>query len=251
MARRLKSTVVQTTETMAQRIAQGQQKAMIAQSRIAEHDAREERRMIELSRRAKSNMLTMQDLMGGLDSWQPPLSRADVTLPGMSGQRLTEEFPTQHDNILMEEMYAARQRKSQPAQPVQRQALREQVQQVKQSFVGRTVSGNHWVVKKFLGETRGGDTVPVWRVQNKMTGTAFDKLFRIEGVASRVAALLNESGDRSDPRIISLVSAYDKRDKLLKEARLLERSAEGKAMKTERLRAIRAEINQLDYRLGI
>jgi hypothetical protein len=91
----------------------------------------------------------------------------------------------------------------------------------------------------------------VWKVENPRTGTKLDTLFRVEGVANRVALLLNETGDLNDPRVVGLVGAYNKRDKLLKEARALQKSADGKPMKSDRLRQIQAEINQLDYRLGI
>lgn len=218
------------------RLAEAQRKAMFVQSRIAEHDAREERRMFELSRRASSNMLTMADL-GGMGS--QPLSRADVMLPGMSPsqQFLTEQFPTSHDNAVMEELHSPRNRK---------QVLKETVQH------RPSRPAPAWAVKKYLGETRGGGTVSVWKVTNNTSGIAFDKLFKIESVAIRIASFLNESNNLSDPRIVGVIRDYEKRDRLLKEARLLEREEpQIKVMKASRLRALRAEITSLDYKLGI
>lgn len=242
--------VPESPEQRRRRLSQAQQTAMTAQSRIAEHDAREEARMYALSRRAKQQMLSLEDLMGG-DSG-PALSRQDVMLPDMqTGQQfLTEDFPTNHDDVIMEEMYRPptrpiRQPQQQPARP--RQQLTEQ-RPIRSS---EPAVSENWRAKRYLGETRSGAEVQVWKVENTKTGSSLRNLFRIEGVASRIAMMLNESGDINDPRVISLAGAYEKRDKLLKEARQLEREAEGKPMKTQRLRQIRAEINQLDYRLGV
>lgn len=276
--------VPETPEQRRKALREMQQSAMAYQNAIAAHDAREEQRMRMLSQRAKNpgNMLTMADLMGGIDLSGPPLSRADV-LQGMDmgamgsgggyGGMLTEEFPTNKvDDYLMEEMYN-QSAKQQPRRPVQRQPQRQALTETKplrssdiyrsdgsgrkvtepgvsDHLVGRATKEN-WKVKRYIGETRSGNEVAVWRVENVLTGSKIDMLFRLEGVASRVAMYLNESGDNNDPRAVSLVNTYQRRDKLLKEARALEKDASGKPMKSERLRQIRAEINQLDYKLGV
>lgn len=230
---------------------------------------RENERMVRNHRKAKNDLfLDMRDLMAGIGHVPSgndallPEDRMGMSMPAHH-EFLTEQFPTNHDDMIMEQMH-----NPQPRQPLsvqngrnrgmfapvpsadKRSVLREQAPLRKAPKLDLTTKEN-WIIKKYLGETRGGDTVPVWKVQNKNTGSALDRLFRIEGVANRIAMILNETGDMNDSRIASLISAYDKRDKLLKEARLLEKTAEGKPMKTERLHAIRAEINQLDYRLGI
>jgi hypothetical protein len=251
--------VPETPEQRRKSIQEAQQNAMAIQSAIAAHDDREVRRMYELSRRAKNpgNMLTLSDLMGGIDMAGPPLSRADV-LQGMDmgngggTQRLTEEFPTSKvDDYLMEELYnPTPQRQVQPIRqslterrPVQSQPRPQQRPQ--------PTTAENWRVKRYIGETRSGNEVHVWRVENVKTGSKLENLFRLDSVASRIAMYLNESGDNNDPRAVSLCNTYKRRDQLLKEARMLEKSAEGKPMKSERLRQIRAEINQLDYKLGV
>lgn len=216
---------------------------------------RENERLVHIHRKAKSNLfLDMRDLMAGIG---PIPSASEALLPedrmGMSmpthHEFLTEQFPTHQDNMIMEQMYA---QPRQPQRQPQRQSLLEQIPVRKPApKLDLTGSAANWTIKKYLGETRGGDTIPVWKVQNKKAGSSLDKLFRIEGVANRIAMILNESNDLNDHRVVGLIALYDKRDKLLKESRQLEKSADGKPMKTERLRAIRAEINQLDYRLGI
>lgn len=220
--------------------------------RMTRQDARDDMVMRKAHRLAKGFLnegLSLNDLAAGIDG-MPGLSMADVMLPdvqmpsGMSNQFLTEEFPTNHDNVIMEELY---QPPRPPVQPTRQQRpIREQVAQQP----SRETRDN-WRVKRYLGETRGGNEVQVWRVENAKTGNKLPNLFRLEGVASRISLHLNESGDPNDPRVLSLVNAYEKRDKLLKEARQLEKSADGKQMKSERLRQIRAEINQLDYKLGV
>lgn len=264
-----------TPETPEQRkraLQEAQSNSMAIQNAIAAHDAREENRMRLLSRRAQNpgNMLTMKDLMGDMSG--PSLSRHDV-LQGMetggqtySNGMLTEEFPTSHDNYLMEELYnkpPAPKQIRQPVQPArqpQRQQLTEQ-KPIRASDIYRSdgsgrkvtqpVSSENWKLKRYIGETRSGNEIYIWRVENVKTGSKLETLFRLEGVASRIAMYLNESGDVNDPRALGLVNAYQKRDKLLKEARVLEKDAAGKPMKSDRLKQIRAEINQLDYKLGV
>jgi hypothetical protein len=222
-------------------------------------------------RRAVQESMSLRDLAVGLDG-MPPLSVSDVMLPDVpapgSHQFLTEEFPTNHDDMIMEDLYRPEpQVRQRPVQP-NRQILQEtkpirssdiyrsdgsgrKVTEPARPRVREAIAGENWRVKRYLGETRSGNEVHVWRVENAKTGSKLQTLFRLEGVATRIVLALNESGDINDPRAVSLVNAYEKRDRLLKEARALERSADGKAMKSERLRQIRAEINQLDYKLGV
>jgi hypothetical protein len=251
-------------------------------TRFTDHDAREKEIMGKANRIAESLDMGWGDLMAGLDMRDMRgLSRNDVmfpedmqqmqrrgSAPPMQGrQMLTEEFPTHQDNIIMEDLYANTYEKPQPRarslppQQQQRQAprqtLRETItgspapRQQQAQPVRQAPAGPPWQVRAFMGETKSGGQIPVWRVVNARTGTNIQTLFRIESIADRVAGLLNESGDQNDPRALKVIGLYENRDRLLKEARLLEKSSDGKPMKTERLRQIRAEINQLDYRLGV
>ncbi len=223
-------------------------------------DARDDQVMRKAYRRAVSDKMSFSDLAAGLG--HPGLTTRDAMLPDMAPlgngvmegrEFLTEEFPTNHDDMIMEDLY------NQPQQPIrqpQRQMLTEErpIQQRRQPELNlrqAVAVTENWRIKRYLGETRSGTEVHVWKVENTKTGNSLRNLFRIEGVASRIAMILNETGDASDPRVVSLINAYEKRDKLIKEARALEKSAAGKEMKTDRLRSLRAEINQLDYRLGV
>ena len=232
-------------------------------SRVTRQIARDNMVMRKAYRRALQESMSLNDLAMGLDR-MPGLSTADVMLPdfqlpGPGQQFLTEEFPTNHDDMIMEDLYQPQPQRQlvrqQPIRAPQRQALTEQrpasSRPAVRSALDLEPTRELWKAKRYLGETRSGSEVHVWRVENTKTGSKLQNLFRIEGVASRIALMLNESGDLNDPRVVSLANAYEKRDKLLKEARLLERSADGKPMKNERLRQIRAEINQLDYKLGV
>lgn len=253
----------ETPDQRRNRILSYQDGAQSKLDMIAEHNAREDDRRRRIGKKITEGglWLDVRDLMGGDVG---PMLREDV-IPGMTPgrQRLTEDYPTGHDPMLTEYGYDEPTAPSKPQYPYPRAPRQNEPQQARalpqrrslQEDIAPTTrkptSGPPWAVKKFLGETRGGDTVPVWKVANQKTGSAIDKLFRIESVAHKVAMLLNESGDINDPRAVSLIASYDKRDRLLKEARQLEKTADGKPMKSERLRAVRAEINQLDYRLGI
>lgn len=238
------------------RISSAVERAQETTGMIVEN-TRENNRLRKNYRKARELALDMRDLMGGLgmSSFNPtdallPEERAMLAgqQPMMQRQMLTEQFPVNHDDMIMEEFYQSEPIRSQPKP---RQILQESTPP-KMNLRQQIQVGDDWTVKKYLGETRGGDTVPIWKVTNKKTGTAIDKLFRIEQVADQIAMILNKTGNMNDPRAVSLINAYEKRDKLLKEARALEKSmTDGKPMKTDRLRAIRSEINQLDYRLGL
>lgn len=234
-------------------------------NRMTRQIAKDDQVMRKAYRKAVTEGMSLADLAYGLDSG-PGLSMQDVMLPDMPMPRgrefLTEEFPTNHDDMIMNEYYRDNSYAKQepPRQTRPRQVLTEN-QPTRPSPPARSiretlhtegvVKAENWRVKRYLGETRSGTEVHIWKVENTKTGSSMKTMFRIEGVASRIAMMLNESGDNNDPRVISLVSAYEKRDRLLKEARTLEKTADGKAMKTDRLRQIRAEINQLEYRLGV
>lgn len=248
--------IQETREQRRANIAHCQNSAQSKLDRIQESEDRENNRLRRIEQKITSGdlWLSLDDLMG--TSSRRPIREDIVPNPQRGRQRLTEEFPTDHDSMIMEDYYdAPPSRTKYPEIRAPRRSLQEDMaprtNPVKTPVAATKPVGPPWGVKKFLGETRGGDTVGVWKVVNNRTGSSIDKLFRIEAVARRVAGLFNESGDPNDPRAVSLIGVYDKRDRLLKEARQLEKSADGKPMKTERLKAIRGEINQLDYRLGI
>lgn len=210
---------------------------------------------------------------------QLSLSENDLGLPkgGSPGRQILMEDEELAQHLLPEELEAIRlmraQRGGKPQRQPQRQApLTEAMPNSMDGFdfdmpqrtpdrqflveddvapapaPRRTVD---WVVKNFVGETRGGAQVPVWKVINPKNGFSHQTLFRIEEVANKIAAILNETGNANDPRVVSIVNAYTKRDKLLKEARVLEKESAGKPIKSERLRQLKAEIATIDYRLGI
>lgn len=210
--------------------------------------------------------LSMNDLLGIPDRG-PRLDRQDA-FQGMDvgHQVLTEEFPTSHDRMITEDDYDAygayeeADPYSEPAKPQrrppQRQALREQIvgSPPRRAPAGGPAPARTplpWGVRAFMGETKGGNQIPIWKVVNGRTGSSVNKLFRVENVANCVATMLNESGDINDPRALNLIRIHDKREALLKEARLLEKTADGKPMKTERLKTLYREIGQLDSRLGV
>lgn len=258
----------ETLEQKRQRIAQAinETQNLVSNinsgSRITRQIARDDQVMRKAYRRAVQESLSLRDLAMGLDGMLP-LSMSDVMLPDipMPGERqfLTEEFPTNHDDVIMEDLYRSQppiRQNLQLPHPPQRKVLTEQQPTPRPNIrnaldMKPSTIPENWRIKRYIGETRNGNEVHVWRVENSKTGSKIQTLFRLEGVASRIALILNETGNIHDSRAVSLINAYEKRDKLLKEARALERSADGKTMKSERLRQIRAEINQLDYKLGV
>lgn len=229
--------------------------AKIDRAKIAESENGAGALRIRQRLQERNCYLSMEDLMG-IPNRQQPLDRRDAFQGMETSGMLTEEFPTHHDDRIIDEMYRPQQRTQNQARALPEQRARSQPVQQRQSLreqiMDRPVaSATNWQVKAFMGETQSGQQVPVWKVMNARTGTTYGKLFKAEGVATRIAGYLNESGDSNDPRALGLVHTYEKREQLLKQARLLEQTAAGKPMKTEQLKAMYREIGQLDSRLGV
>jgi hypothetical protein len=186
-------------------------------------------------RQAVNESLTWDDLVYDIPSYSRiPISSNKQDISNLfNRQFLTEEFPVNHDTYISDD-----ETKSDKVI-----SLLEQKQEIKTSSL--------WKTRQYLGETKSGSKIPVWKVENLKDGSSVKTLFKIESIADKVAMFLNESGNINDHRIVSIIAAYEKRDKILKEIRLLERDIEDKPMKKERLINMRAEINRLDYKLGI
>lgn len=180
-----------------------------------------------------------------------------------AGRRvLTEQVPMemQDDSYLLpEEQEALR---TQQRMPQRRQfSFNEQVPLTEDAPAPRrapkAVQDTSWTVKQYMAETKSGANIPVWKVFNSKIGMEHQTPFRIEEVAVKIANILNESGNFNDPRVVSVINAYTKRDKLLKECRALEQEVKSKGAaaadshKAQRVRQLRSEIQALEYRLGI
>lgn len=111
---------------------------------------------------------------------------------------------------------------------------------------------NTWKTVQLNAKLKSGDVVPVWKVQDGKTGMEMPTPFRIQEVADRIAAILNESGNVNHPSIVSTVNAYNKRIAIVKEMRQVkEMIAEGQTAKKGRLQQLQGELAAVDMKLGI
>jgi hypothetical protein len=212
-------------------ISKGQMGASNRIDRIMEHEEKEKSRAKKIASHLSQHPLSMADLMGIDDGNVPQLTRAQL-FDGMEIPRqqvLTERFPVYDESSALFE-------KPKPPAPISKP--------IKQNTA-------MWGIKQYMAEMRNGGEIPVWKVSNSSTGFALDKVFRIKEVAQKLVMILNETGNINDTRVVSLINSYDKRDKLLKEIRVLQKDPKDKPMKTKIIESKRAEIAQLEYRLGI
>lgn len=222
------STPEKSNITRTERFRIAEQNAADRIGRLHDHNSNEDAIAMQISKKLGNMELTMADLIG-VDRGGPILSRAQLfdgmEMPPPGRRVLTEEFPTSHEkNFLSEQNNKSVKRENTPRP--------------------------RWSIKRFMAEMKNGTEIPVWKVANN-TGFALDKIFKIKEVADKLVFYLNESGNMNDPRVINLISVYNRRDQLLKEIRILEKEAVGKPMKTKIVESKKTEVQQLDYRLGI
>lgn len=113
-------------------------------------------------------------------------------------------------------------------------------------------TGGSWTVEKASAKLKSGAQIPVWLVSDSVTGMEIKKPFRIQEAAQRIASILNQSGNVNDPRMRAVMEAYDKHIELMKQIRTVKKQIqEGQTNKKGRLLALREQLEQVNYKLGI
>jgi hypothetical protein len=109
-----------------------------------------------------------------------------------------------------------------------------------------------WVTIKAVATLQNKKRVPVWMVENRVSGMKMEKPFRVQGPAEKIASILNITGNANDPRIGQLKEDYDRYVTLTKQARKckqLVESGDQNARKTGT--RVVAELRGVKQRLGI
>lgn len=215
------------------------------QTSVEADDIAENQRAANYMRKFKSDpryMLTEEDLFGKEAARKRPLIE---TL----GSNLDYLSPEEQADIRLAQR-AAQHRQAGTA-PRQRQVLTETMPAADDDMLMEDTApvNNGWKIKRFIGETKSGRTVPVWKVVNETTGMSMDKLFKVEEVAIKLVTILNHTGNVNDPRVLGVLHLYEKRNGLLKEIRSLQGSTGD--IKKGRLQDLRSQLATIDYKLGI
>jgi hypothetical protein len=109
-----------------------------------------------------------------------------------------------------------------------------------------------WVTVKAVATLQNKKRVPVWMVENRVSGMKMDKPFRIQGPAEKIASILNITGNANDPRIQQLKEDYDHYVQLTKQVRKCKRLAESGDQNARRTGTrVVAELRGVKQRLGI
>ena len=109
-----------------------------------------------------------------------------------------------------------------------------------------------WVTVKAVATLQNKKRVPVWMIENRVSGMKMDKPFRIQGPAEKIASILNITGNANDPRIRQLKEDYDHYVQLTKQVRKCKRLAESGDQNARKTGTrVVAELRGVKQRLGI
>lgn len=183
----------------------------------------QQRRQPQAQQPRQSGGLSMSDLMEGMEG-QMDATTNDVAMD-LFQQGLIDEMP--NEAAMMAESYAA--------QPRQRAASHD------------------WKTVKHQATLKGsGKKVPVWKVMNEITSMSIEKPFRIQEAAERIATILNQTGNTSDPRIRGIMEAYDEHVSVMKKIRTIRGAIKaGRKDLGGRLVEAQDRLEQINYKLGI
>ena len=183
--------------------------------------------------------LTENDIFAGLSPEEKAELRASLGMgndPFAAQPPLTESYtaPVQQGKQAMNE------RRALPGQPLNEAAP------------APAKKATTWNSVQMNAKLKSGAVVPVWKVTDSKTGMEMPTPFRIQEVADRIAAILNESGNVNHPSIVSTVNAYNKRIAIVKEMKQVkDMIAEGQVAKKGRLQQLQGELAAIDMKLGI
>lgn len=103
-----------------------------------------------------------------------------------------------------------------------------------------------WQVVKTAATLKSGKQIPVFVVEDTLTGMTTGKKYRLSTVAEKVARVVNATNNPSDARITMINEAYDQHVKLMQERGKANR--EGNSRKVQ---MIESKLQEVNTRLGI
>jgi len=109
-----------------------------------------------------------------------------------------------------------------------------------------------WKTQKKIATLKNGRDVPVWLIVNENTGSRVEKPFRMQEPALRISTMLNQNGGNGeDVRITRVFEAYDSHVSLMKQFRGLKKMLNEGQKVGNKIKAVRAELEEVNYKLGI
>lgn len=103
-----------------------------------------------------------------------------------------------------------------------------------------------WQVKKTAATLKSGKQIPVFVVEDSLSGMTTGKKYRLAEVAEKVARVVNATNNPSDPRINMINETYDQHVKLMQERGKANREGNRK-----RVSMIESKLQEVNTRLGI
>lgn len=114
-------------------------------------------------------------------------------------------------------------------------------------------SGDTWVVvRKNAKLANSNRSIPVFVVEDSLSGMTTGKKYRLEVIAERIARVINTTGNPDDPRVQMIDQNYDRHVKLMQAIGAHKKSLrEGKSMDRNKLSRLETELQQVNAKLGL
>lgn len=122
---------------------------------------------------------------------------------------------------------------------------------VEQAAYQPQMSNDGWVVRKTSAKLTSGKVIPVFVVEDSLSGMTTGKRYRLSQVAEKIAKVLNVTQNPDDARIKMIETAYDKHVELMKligNAKTALREGRGDK---RRLQQLENELQEVNARLGL
>lgn len=103
-----------------------------------------------------------------------------------------------------------------------------------------------WQVSKKAATLKSGKQIPVFVVEDALTGMTTGKKYRLSSVAEKVAAVVNATGNPDDARIRMINEAYDQHVQLMQEKARAKKSGN-----SNKVSMIESKLEAVNARLGI
>lgn len=194
----------------------------------ANEDAKKSRRIIE-----KSGGLSIEDLM------MPSLSGVDKDHEAQANARKLMQL--QHNTQRLVDNGAR-----QIINDSYMGNMNEASMLFDQEIYSPTPQDSGWSVVKKTATLASGKSVPVFMVEDALTGMTTGKRYRLSEVADKVSKVLNATNNPNDTRIKILNDAYDRHVQLMQE-----KAQAKKAGNAQKVSIIEAQLQEVNTRLGL
>lgn len=109
-----------------------------------------------------------------------------------------------------------------------------------------------WSVTRYEATLQNGKRVPVFMVEDSLSGMTTGKRYRLHEVAQKVANVVNATGNPDDPRIAMINSTYEQYMEVRKSLGSASKALrEGDTSKKGRVKVLEAKLSEISTKLGI